>query len=734
MSTYLHERRLRVALGLCIWITFCGAYALNSNAESYEFSENNRSVRVNKYNEYDIVVVGAGPGGIAAAIQIARMGIRVALLEETDQIGGQLITVPQMDESIEKYISAVRESGLYAEFVDRVSQKYFDMRKSHGTCYFRDSSMCFEPHVVTSTLAELIEAEPNLDILLNTEVTDVSVVGNRVESIVVNSTIAHSIKVLIDATEYGDLLPLAGVAYRVGNSSSDDLNLDACIQDTTYTTIIKKYPSGSPTGFFMKTAPPKYYDIQSLFADRYWNHCWYVDPNCSIYTNRWQAHAAYRGTPNSSDPNNYDASPDKYELITKTGVNWINDYSLTVRYLEDKEYRRQIDCEAKLRTLQFIYFAQHDVGESKWSIANDELFDSPYNFAHTCSNIPSEFKSLEVHMPVRPYVRESRRIVPIHTLKGSEIKRVGETSDKMAYTAFKDSVSVGYYGTDLHGCKDNASLELEFEDEEDFSEFSGPYQIPIHTLIPRDVDGFLAAEKNIGVTRIVNGSIRLQPIAMDIGQAAGTIAALSVIQGLDPRDVDPLTVQKQLLDSNVTLSLYRYNDVPRTKGYWKHVQLASTRKVMKGVSPTEFRPDDAMPRHQAAVVISSLLGLAFPPPVTAVFKDVPIDHPQFAYINNLYQAGITRGCVPDQRFCPDKPITRAEFAVFLVKGLKLPLYRGEDKSFIDVLRNHTFYEFIETASRYGLITGYPDKTFRPDIELKRYQAAVAIYPAYELAD
>ena len=42
------------------------------------------------YNSYDVIVVGAGTGGVSAAIQAARMGAKVALLEETDWIGGQV--------------------------------------------------------------------------------------------------------------------------------------------------------------------------------------------------------------------------------------------------------------------------------------------------------------------------------------------------------------------------------------------------------------------------------------------------------------------------------------------------------------------------------------------------------------------------------------------------------------------------------------------------------------------
>ena len=70
-----------------------------------------------KSKNYDIVIVGAGNGGIAAAIQAARMGTKVALLEETNDIGGQMITVPTMDEGS---LKKERDDGLYAEFVNNI--------------------------------------------------------------------------------------------------------------------------------------------------------------------------------------------------------------------------------------------------------------------------------------------------------------------------------------------------------------------------------------------------------------------------------------------------------------------------------------------------------------------------------------------------------------------------------------------------------------------------------------
>jgi alkyl hydroperoxide reductase subunit AhpF len=73
-------------------------------------------------DQYDVVVVGAGPGGVAASVQAARMGAHVALLEETDWIGGQMTAagVGTMDEGN----MVARTHGIYKEFARRATAYY----------------------------------------------------------------------------------------------------------------------------------------------------------------------------------------------------------------------------------------------------------------------------------------------------------------------------------------------------------------------------------------------------------------------------------------------------------------------------------------------------------------------------------------------------------------------------------------------------------------------------------
>ena len=90
----------------------------------------------------------------------------------------------------------------------------------------------------------------------------------------------------------------------------------------------------------------------------------------------FQVHNRLRALPDSSNPNNYIASAP--ENITLTAVNYFNDLAADTD-LFDRSKRQEIMCAAKLKTLDLIYYIQHDLNEPLWSVANDEGYDSPYN-------------------------------------------------------------------------------------------------------------------------------------------------------------------------------------------------------------------------------------------------------------------------------------------------------------------------------------------------------------------
>jgi hypothetical protein len=635
---------------------------------------------------YDVVIAGAGTGGVSAAIEAARHGASVALLEETDWIGGQMTAagVPNMDEH---YLNV--ESGIYAEFIRRVQADYAARGKSISTCYWSGSSHCFEPRVGQKVLYEMIaevrKKGRTLDVLLRTRVDRVLATGKRIEGVVTSAGAVIRSKVLIDATEYGDLLPLIPYDYRVGKYTGKNAEPDGCVQWITYTAVIRKYANGAPDELRLKQPPPGYAEVRDKFARTLQAG---GNPLNRIPPFNWAIHNGYRGLPDSSSPENY--TGEQPQKITRTVLNWLNDFPVPISWF-DRTMRKRVNCAAKLKTLQLLYYVQHDLGEPLWSVADDEGYDTPYNREeNSCENIPAEFKAVERQFPVMPYVRESRRMIGIHTLTAADIRRDGVPP--MASRTFSSSIALGDYPLDLHGCSEEPTLELDLERTADRPPGgpAGLFQVPVETLIPQTVDGFLAAEKNISQTRLANGSTRLQPITMLTGQAAGLLAALAAEGGVPPREIRVAKLQKILLDEKSALSLAGFRDVPREHPLWPAVQLAVVHGWMGGLDKEHFAPDEPVKRRAAAVILAERAGLQeFPPSrprrwrtapgLRARFDDVPLYDGEAGEIEALRRAGAVTPCSTQPlKFCPEAPATRAEFAEMLGKILKTPVARPAD--------------------------------------------------------
>lgn len=667
---------------------------------------------------YDVVVVGAGSGGVAAAIAAARQGATVLLTEPTDWIGGQMTaaSVPNMDGGNQP----PGGTGIYDELRQRIRDYYADTTrfppsgKSISTCYWSAASTCFEPHVGRQILADML-ADAGVTVALRTTVASVVRSGEVVTGLTLSDGTTVTSELVVDATEEGDLLPLSGARYRVGNSLSTDIDDSACIQSLTYVGVVRRYDGGVPPELRIDAPPPGYETYRPLFASIV-----AVGGSSSgfpiDYPVSWPFHNAYRGLPDSLNLDSYTGQ--QPALITKTAINWANDYpgyamvddqaqwvdTLKVTYLEDPTVRAEVDCEAKLMTLGFVYYVQSELGQSDWSIATEEGFDTAYQLDRLCPQIPSTLKPLERHMSLRPYVRESRRIVPVDTLTAAEIRRVGG----MAEQNFADSIAVGDYPTDLHNCRADTDLEADLGEVAADSSGGGPFQVPITALLPETIDGLLPAEKNIGVSRLAAGAIRLQPITMATGQAAGTMAAMAAERGVEPRALRVVDVQQRLLEQRSALSRHWFDDVPVTSPYWEAVQLASTYEIMIGVGAGQFGVHEALGRAAGAVLTARLFSLDLSnPPTVATFDDVPSSHWAFAAVEALVAAGITSGCsaAPPQ-YCPAEPLTRAQLAAFVVRGLGIdPATAPGTPLFEDVPSSHPMFAYVQLAASEGLVAG-----------------------------
>ena len=554
------------------------------------FSEN--VYGLNLHDDYDVVIAGGGTGGISAAIQAHRMGVSVLVVESSNLIGGQAVAagVSTMDDY------SNNKSGIYLEFMEKIQEYYSSRGKDIKTCYWDYFEDAFEPSIGHKFLLGMAE---NIDILYQSEIIAVTKSDSKISSVIINSPSGKkniTCRILIDATEYGDIIPLTGTNYRSGNSQSPNINNNAMIQDITWTAIIRKYPNGIPNHLRPKNPLPDYERAKFNYQEYVTNDGFSFDGTFPVKQPvNFITHNAYRGIPDSFTPGNYDSKPENWPLISKSSVNWGNDYpgqykwhdnyGLPVEYLENKSLRKRIERDALIKTLHFIYYIQNELNQN-WSVDENE-----YNYLpEAAKDLPEEWKNIARHLPPIPYIRESRRIISKHTLTSEEIHKNSLSYHKNnKNNEIHNAIAIGHYDLDLHHAKFDSDMDMNEKEIYSFTHNpEGNFQVPLDIMIDSEIKNFIAAEKNLSMSRLASGALRLQPITMMTGQAAGVLAALSVIEGKMPVDVKTINVQRTLLDYGVDLSLCNYADVGRENKFYGSIQLCNLYNLLEPLS----YPDD----------------------------------------------------------------------------------------------------------------------------------------------
>ena len=630
--------------------------------------------------DYDLVVIGGGLGGCAAAIQAAREGLRVAVVERSDWVGGQATggAVSTMDD-----LSFTR-TGLYGEFIRRVREHYARLGAETNVCLWGSDTIAFEPRVGREILSEMLRESGRVDLFLRTETLRARMRDGAPIAAVVRTEPhgpARSLfaPIFIDATEYGDFIPMTGAAYRAGNSVSPNIDPSANVQDITYVAVIRKYSDGLPRRLRMPGPPPDYEKYAPKFRA-------VVTRDGDRWPGRYPfdipSHNAYRALP---DPENRafidGGDPDTWPHITKTGVNWANDYpgnksdrpGLSVGYIENHARRASLERDAMLRTLAFLWYAQNELGMTDWSVDDGQGFGGYFSNGWETADdprLPKEFAPILRHFPPFPYVRESRRIVGVKTLTHSDIAR--DSARLRALKNFPTAIALGEYPIDVHGSHLDRYMERKLgESSESFPRVwagkQGVFQVPFEALIPEETDGLIAAEKNISVSRMAGGAIRLHPIVMHTGQAAGAIAAEARRAGVRPRDVNPLRVQRALMEAGQYLALDRAGDTKHGDRYWMGVQWASLTESMKGISKKSFGVNLSIKREHLAHMFAA----AYPGHDFALEDDGKwVTHGEF--LDALRAARIPLPDQPERYLAdpdPNGALERGEAAALLFESL-----------------------------------------------------------------
>ncbi|QLG44781.1 FAD-dependent oxidoreductase [Costertonia aggregata] len=480
----------------------------------------------------DVLIIGGGAGGTSAGIQASRMGARVQIIEATPWLGGMLTSAG---------VSAIdgnhqMPSGIWGEFRQKL-RNHYGGANALATGWV--SHTLFEPSVGNKILQEMATI-PNLDIALNAVYTKIQEKdkGWHVSYEQNGKTYSTASRILIDATEIGELLPIVGADFRLGMDSKKDTGeheapkeANSIVQDMTYVLILEDVSTGSgirrkdKRGLVKK---PKSYDSKAY--------------ECAC---KREDGEMFGGVSNCQQMLDYGKLPNNKYMI-----NWPNcgnDYYLDWPNMTVDERREKLQ-EAKAFTQGFVYYIQNELGFKNLRVA--EEFPTEDNF------------------PMLPYDREARRA------KGKVFLTVDHLERPYDFDFYRTGIAVGDYPIDHHHDKNPKAPKI------DFIHIKVPsYNVPLGSLIPEKTKNFIVAEKNISVSNIVNGATRLQPVVLGIGQAAGTLAAISIHEGKDPSQVSIRDVQNALLESKAYIMPFK--DVTKEDVAFKSVQRVGATGILK---------------------------------------------------------------------------------------------------------------------------------------------------------
>lgn len=482
----------------------------------------------NCFGQIDVLIIGGGTGGTAAGIQAARMGIKVQILESTEWLGGMLTSagVSAVDGNHEL------PSGIWGEFRQALYDHYGGP-EAVATGWV--SHTLFEPSIGKDIL-EKMAILPNLEVSYKSTVNKVAQIGESWEVWYQKDGKLHKVqtKILIDGTETGDILPLVGAEFRLGMDSRYDTGepeapeeSSSIVQDITYAVILEEAKNKVRRDGLVKK--PKNYNTR-----HYECACKRTGSEMFGAVNNCDQMISYAQLPN-----------EKYL------INWPhcgNDFYIHWPELSSNEIIKKIE-EAKEFTKGFVYYIQNDLGFENLRIADE--FPSADGF------------------PLMPYHRESRRV------RGKVFLTVSHLENTYNYNLYRTGIAVGDYPIDHHHDKNGDAPTI------DFINIRIPsYNVPLGALIPENISNLLVAEKNISVSNIVNGTTRLQPVVLGIGQAAGALAAIAILEGKKPEEVSIRHVQSVLLEGGAYIMPF-IDTKPEDIGF-KSMQKIGAAGILKG--------------------------------------------------------------------------------------------------------------------------------------------------------
>lgn len=496
----------------------------------------------------DLVVYGGTAGGVVTAVSAARQGLRVALVEPTQHLGGMVSGGLGWTDYGKKQVIG----GYSLEFFERVGKKYG-----------RDVEWHFEPHVAEAVFNEMVK-EAGVQVYLGHRLREKSGVrksGTRVTSVLMENGVELAARVFADASYEGDLMAQAGVSYTWGREGIAEYNesLAGVREQTPFHQFrVPVSPLGAIGTLLPEIAPRTKEPVGA------------ADKRVQAYNFRICMTQNADNRVSWPKPANYD--PARYELLArylppleahlkrplrindimkadvlqngKTDTNnngaFSTDYiGASYEYPNGSYATRARIRQAHVDYIQgFLYFLASDsripsslsAEMKQWGLCRDEFVDNN-------------------HWPYQLYVREARRMIGEYVMSQKDIQ---------TDLSKPDVIGMGSYNSDSHNVQRRPTEDgTAVENEGDMQVPVTPYQIPYRMLLPKRTDATnLLVPVCFSATHVAYSTLRMEPQYMIVGQAAGVAAKMALDANTPVQDIDTAALSAKLKSQR---AVFEYN-------------------------------------------------------------------------------------------------------------------------------------------------------------------------------
>ncbi|MBL9143751.1 MAG: FAD-dependent oxidoreductase [Verrucomicrobiaceae bacterium] len=514
---------------------------------------------VSAADSYDIVVYGGTSGGVTSAVQAARLGKSVVLIEPTKFLGG-LTTggLGATDIGNKKAIG-----GMSREFYHRIWQHYskpeswtlqtredYFKKKPHGNSADEETMWTFEPHVASKVYDDMIR-EAKVPVVFGERLDLKSGVvkeGARIVKIVMESGRVFEGKMFIDATYEGDLMAKAGVSYHVGREPNAQYG----------ETINGLQMAGAKHHQFVKNVDPyvKPGDPSSGLV-------WGIKPMPSGQDGDGDKNIQaynFRMCNTSDDairvpfpkPANYDekmfelllrnfeAGDERFPWAPTPMPNHKTDTNNNFAFSTDMIGMNYDYPDGDYATRAKIWQAHEDYQKGlMWTLANHPRVPEKIRAVYAKSGLAKDEFTENGNWPRQLYVREARRMVSDYVMSEKNCKRK---------EIVEDSVGMGAYNMDSHHTQRYVTKEGFARNEGDIQIGTRPYPISYRSIRPKaEQCTNLLVPVCLAASHIAYGSIRMEPVFMVMGQSAATAAAHAIDQKTTVQGIDYAKLKEQML-------------------------------------------------------------------------------------------------------------------------------------------------------------------------------------------